>query len=192
MSTTHRRPIAAASAGLLAIAASALASSPAAGAAPVATTACSTSWGSLDKVGTGTAGARVTGARAGRTACYDRFVIDLASASTRLVGYRVGYRSTFRHIATGSAIPLRGGADLVVTVNAPAHTSTGRPSYVPANPREAANVSGYRTFRQVAYGGSFEGRTTFGVGTRARLPMRAFVIKDATTQRLVVDVAHTW
>ena len=33
------------------------------------------------------------------------------------------------------------------------------------------NVAGYRTFRQVAWAGSFEGQTTVGLGVRARLPV---------------------
>lgn len=63
----------------------------------------------------------------------------------------------------------------------------------PALSPELANVSGYRTFRQVAGAGSFEGQTTIGVGVRARLPFR--VRTGAETgggTRLVVDVAHTW
>jgi hypothetical protein len=50
------------------------------------------------------------------------------------------------------------------------------------------NVSGYRTFRQVAWAGSFEGQTNIGLGVRARLPFRVFTMPG----RLVVDVAHLW
>jgi hypothetical protein len=50
------------------------------------------------------------------------------------------------------------------------------------------NVAGYRTFRQVAWAGSFEGYTTVGLGVRARLPFRVFL----TGNHLVIDVAHTW
>ncbi len=54
------------------------------------------------------------------------------------------------------------------------------------------NVAGYPTFRQVAWAGSFEGQTTLGLGVRARLPFRVFTIQDATTSRLVIDVANHW
>jgi hypothetical protein len=55
------------------------------------------------------------------------------------------------------------------------------------------NVTGFTTFRQIATGGSFEGQTTFGLGVRARLPFRAFVLAGpGTGARLVIDVAHTW
>jgi len=57
-----------------------------------------------------------------------------------------------------------------------------------ANPAELVDVSGFQTFRQVAWAGSFEGTTTVGLGVRARLPFRVFSLSD----RIVVDVAHFW
>lgn len=55
------------------------------------------------------------------------------------------------------------------------------------------DVTGDDTLRQVAVAGSFEGRTTFGVGVRARLPMWVFVLDGpGTGSRLVIDVAHRW
>jgi hypothetical protein len=54
-------------------------------------------------------------------------------------------------------------------------------------------VAGFSTFRQVAYGGSYEGYTTIGLGVRARLPFRVFVLSGpGTGARLVIDVAHRW
>ena len=65
---------------------------------------------------------------------------------------------------------------------------------VPAkNTKELSNVSGYRTFRQVADAGSFEGQTTYGLGVRARLLFRVFTVAGpGTNTRLVVDVVHHW
>jgi hypothetical protein len=58
------------------------------------------------------------------------------------------------------------------------------------------DVSGWRTFRQVASAGSFEGWTTLALGVRAQLPMRVFVLEGAPYSdqgpRLVIDVAHRW
>ena len=69
----------------------------------------------------------------------------------------------------------------------------GRPTYRPANPNELVNVTGYSTFRQVASGGSFEGYTTIGLGVRARLPFRTFVLPGpGAGSRLVIDVGHRW
>jgi hypothetical protein len=93
---------------------------------------------------------------------------------------------------TGNAVPLRGGAFLQVVVGVSDHRATGRATYVPGNRRELANVSGFSTFRQVAWAGSFEGLTTTGLGVRARLPFRVFTLADGGTSRVVVDVAHRW
>jgi hypothetical protein len=45
----------------------------------------------------------------------------------------------------------------------------------------------------VAWGGSFEGYTTIGVGVRARRPFRVFGLPGPDTgSRLVIDIAHRW
>ena len=63
----------------------------------------------------------------------------------------------------------------------------------PVNVLTFPNVAGFSTFRQVAYGGSFERYTTIGLGIRARLPMRAFTLAGpGNGSRLVIDVAHHW
>ena len=67
------------------------------------------------------------------------------------------------------------------------------PSYQPADRFHAVNVTGFQTFRQVFYGGSFEGVTTAGLGVRARLPFRVFLLAGpGNGSRLVIDVAHRW
>lgn len=191
--SSSRRITTSALAAALAASGVGLAATTATAATPAATTAaCATGWGSLDKVNAGTGFARVSNVRSGRHACFDRLVIDLASVGSGTIGYRIGYRSSFTDIAKGDTIPLRGNADLVVSVHAPAYDAQGRATWTPANRKEVVNVTGYSTFRQVAYGGSFEGETLIGIGTRARLPMRAVVLKSGTTQRLVIDVAHSW
>ena len=85
-------------------------------------------------------------------------------------------------------MPLRGGAKLRIIAISPAYDQWGNPTYTFANRNELVNVTGYQTFRQVAWAGSFEGQTTVGLGVRARLPFRAFTLPN----RLVVDVAHSW
>ncbi len=55
-------------------------------------------------------------------------------------------------------------------------------------PLPGVNLSGYRTFQDAEFAGSFEGQSQFGLGVRARLPFRALQLDG----RLVVDVAHTW
>lgn len=154
---------------------------------------CGQAWGSLPKqLGNNSPGAdtHVIGARAGRHDCFDRLVVDLSGPST---GYRVEYVSQVTQDGSGNPVPLRGGAFLSVVVGGPAHDANGQPTYSPANPSEAVNVAGFTTFRQVAYAGSFEGLTTFGLGVRARLPFRVSVLSGpGSGSRVVVDVSHRW
>lgn len=137
---------------------------------------CSTPWGSLAK-SSGTnnlSQSLVVGLRTGKHDCYDRLVID----TTGTVGaWRVLYVDAIRGIATGDPIPTAGGAKIQITVFNPSRSPLSMPS-----------VAGFSTFRQVVNAGTFEGVSEFGLGVRARLPMRAFVVGN----RLVVDVAHHW
>lgn len=163
-------------------------------ATPAATAApepfCGIYWGSLDKVDANLSAAELVDVRAGRHACFDRLVLDFRGD---IDGYFVSYTSEVRHDGSGQLVPLRGGARLEVVATAPAHDSQYQPTYRPANHRELVNVTGWDTFRQVAWAGSFEGQTTIGLGVRARLPFRVFTLDGpGDGSRLVVDVAHRW
>ena len=161
--------------------------------APAAASAapyCGIRWGSLPETATATTSAQVEDLRAGRHDCYDRLVIDLDGAVT---GYSVSYVSRVEQLGSGQVVPLSGAADLQVLVEAAAHDDRGEATYSPRTPSRAVDVTGYRTFRQVAYAGSFEWQTLIGLGVRARLPMRAFVLDGpGDGSRLVIDVAHRW
>jgi hypothetical protein len=165
--------------------------------AAAATPYCGISWGSLAKssptganeitnVRSGANG--ITNVRTGRHACYDRIVIDGAAAGS------VRYVPAVLTQGKGDVVPVRGAAKIEIVVRANDYNiNTGAATYAPANPRELTNVTGYSTFRQVAWGGSFEGYTTIGLGVRARLPMRIFTLPGpGNTSRLVIDVAHHW
>lgn len=157
---------------------------------------CGITWGSLAKVHTDGDTEMVNGIRSGRHACFDRLVIDLGGQDVSFGSYDVRYVSQVHADGSGAAVPVRGGADLQVSVVAPAYDAAYDPTYLPANPREVVDVTGYDTFRQVAWAGSFEGRTTIALGVRARLPFRVFaldgVANSGDTPRLVIDVAHRW
>ncbi|MGH9186673.1 MAG: AMIN-like domain-containing (lipo)protein [Acidimicrobiales bacterium] len=152
---------------------------------------CGIRWGSLVKAVPDYTIGSFTNVRAGRHSCYDRLVLDVAGPVT---GYHVQYVSQVVQDGSGFTVPLRGGAYLEVIVHVPAYdAATGRSTYVPADLDELVNVSGFRTFRQVASAGSFEGQTAVGLGVRARLPFRVFVLAGPSTgSRVVVDVAHRW
>ncbi len=151
---------------------------------------CGLVWGSLAKTDSAMSQAKVTNVRTGQHYCFDRLVIDLNGP---VAGYTVRYVPQVTQDGSGLPVPLRGQAFLQVTVNAPAYDDNGNSTYSPANPNELTDVSGYQTFRQVAWAGSFEGYSSLGLGVRARLPFRVFTLTGPDTgSRLVVDVAHFW
>lgn len=151
---------------------------------------CGITWGSVADSHSTMSSAQITNARAGQQTCYDRLVIDLRG---QVRGYDVRYVGAVYTEGQGKHVPLSGAADLQVIVRAPAYNSSGTATYRPSSRTHAVDVSGYRTFRQVAYLGSFEGQTSFGLGVRARLPFRTFILDGpGTSSRLVIDVAHRW
>jgi hypothetical protein len=163
-------------------------------AGPAAAAYCGITWGSLAKSGTQDADFdTLRNVRAGQQPCFDRLVIDLARAP-EFTAYTVKY-GTAHQVGTGNAMPLT-GTDMQIVLRSPAYDSNGTPTFQPARPTEVVDVSGFRTFRQVAWGGSYEGSTTIGLGVRARLPFRVIVLDGApghpTGARVVIDVAHAW
>ncbi|MGW0316431.1 AMIN-like domain-containing (lipo)protein [Streptomyces flavidovirens] len=155
------------------------------------TTDCPTGWGSPAKTRSAATTESVTNIRTGGHACFDRMVVDVPGAGTSGLGYSVRYVSRLHQDGSGNYIPVSGGAVLEVRVMAPAYApATGKPTYpVRAGQRlKGVDLSGYRTFRDARFAGSFEGETQIGLGVRARLPFRVSVATD----RVVIDVAHNW
>ena len=146
---------------------------------------CGITWGSQAKSADPAHAGNLTNIRAGRHDCYDRLVFDATGPAD---GYWVSYVDVMHEDATGAVIPLRGGAKLSITVQAPSYDENFEQTYHYANRSELVNVTGYQTFRQVAFAGSWEGSTTVGLGVRARLPFRVLALPN----RIVVDVAHSW
>ncbi len=132
---------------------------------------CGISWGSMPKAHSSADTEKVNGVRAGRHACFDRLVVDLGGQDVSFGSYDIRYVPVVTEDGSGRAVPVRGAADLQVIVRAPAHDQSGNPTFVPADRREVVNVSGFSTFRQVAWAGSFEGSTTLasasGRGSRS-------------------------
>ncbi|WP_260478744.1 hypothetical protein [Kibdelosporangium aridum] len=123
--------------------------------------------------------------RSGRNECYDRMVLDFNS---RVDGFVVSYVDQVVEDPTGVPIPLRGGARLSVAAHGPAYNDNGQPTYTFQDRNELLDLTGYQTFRQLAWAGSFEAITTVGLGVRARLPFRVLTWDN----KVIVDVAHTW
>ena len=158
--------------------------------ASAATPYCGIRWGSLAKSAPAFSGAPLVNIRSGRHACFDRLVLDVAGKAR---GYDVRYVDAFHQDGSGTLVPARGGAKLRVVARVPAYDGAGRATYDPVNDREVVNVTGYTTFRQVVWLNSFEGQSTVGLGVRARLPFRVFLLDGpGGGSRMVVDVAHRW
>ena len=186
--TLRRRLLAAAAITTLAVSGAAVTAATASSATSTATSAsaapfCGITWGSLPKATSPALlwSGRVEGHRSGQHSCYDRVVFDIGRGAGTL-GYSVRYVSTVTSPGSGFPVAVTGGARLQVTINAPSMLAAS-----------TTNYPGWRTFRQLRSVGSFEGYTDYGLGVRARLPMRAFVLTDTDGgRRLVVDVAHAW
>ena len=154
---------------------------------------CGITWGSLPKVDQTFSSAGLVDVRTGRHDCYDRVVFDFNGPAT---GYIVQYADHVYSEGRGEQLDVAGGAQLDVVLLEPTHDiETGAQTLVGTDRSGAheANVTGYRTLRDVVDGGSFEGYTTFGVGVRARLPFRVFALAGpGSHSRIVLDVAHRW
>ena len=158
---------------------------------------CGITWGSLAKSAPAMTQAPLTGARVGRHDCFDRLVVDLAG--TPAPGYNVRYIDPpFRAEGSGAPLLVAGGAVIQISVHAPAYDANGN-STVPWSGTalvvrpDQFQAAGYRTFRDLVWGGTFEGYSSFGLGVRARLPFRVFQLDGPRGgTRLVIDVAHQW
>jgi hypothetical protein len=149
---------------------------------------CGITWGSQPKVVETYSTNPLTNIRTGRHDCYDRMVFDLRGGTA---GYRVQYVTNVYADGSGQLIPLSGGAKLQIVALAPAYDiNTGQTTYpgVVGKKLPGVKLSGYQTFHDAKYAGSFEGQTTVGLGVRARLPFRVLTLDN----RIVVDVAHNW
>jgi hypothetical protein len=189
MPTLHRRPA-------LLVAGLVLAGTLAGGAVPAGAAAapsCGFRWGSLPRTGGALQPAPLLSTRTGRHDCYDRLVFELRGGAD---GYRVNYAPEV--YTEGEGAPLSpvtaGGALLRVALLEPAYDpETGAVTYPHRVGDHVAAVAGYDTLRDVVFGGSFEGYSTFAVGVRARLPFRVVVLPGpGSHSRIVVDVAHRW
>jgi hypothetical protein len=147
---------------------------------------CGITWGSLDKSGGDLSTAGLLTTRTGQHDCYDRVVFEFDGTAA---GYRVNYGEAYTQ---GQGLPLSpytaGGALLNVVLLEPVV-----PTFPARTGDHVVNVVGYQTLRDMVFGGSFEGYTTFALGVRARLPYRVLVLAGpGSHSRIVIDVAHRW
>jgi hypothetical protein len=153
---------------------------------------CGITWGSGEKTTGPLSPAPLLTVETGRHECWDRVVFEFDGSAQ---GYSVRYASQV--LTDGEGVDLvpftAGGAHLWVTLRAPAYDADHGATFDAVAGGHVATVMRYDTLRDVVFGGSFEGYTTFAVGVRARLPFRAFLLAGpGTHSRIVVDVAHLW
>lgn len=183
--------------GALAVAALAVGVVPAMAGAASAGPYCGITWGSTAKSAPAFTGAPVTGVRVGRHDCFDRMVVDVAGRPA--AGYHVRYITPpYRAEGSGAPLLVAGGAVLQISAHAPAYDGNGN-STVPWGGTaivirpDQFEAGGFRTFRDLVWGGTYEGYSSFGLGVRARLPFRVMQLDGpGTGTRLVIDVAHQW
>ncbi|WCN84172.1 AMIN-like domain-containing (lipo)protein [Micromonospora sp. LH3U1] len=152
---------------------------------------CGITWGSAEKTAGSLSDAPLADVRTGRHDCYDRVVFEFAGP---VDGYAIGYGETWTE---GEGLALSpytaGGALLRVSLRAPSYDAAHQGTVPYAVGEHVANLLRYSTLRDVVFGGSFEGYSTFAVGVRARLPFRVLVLAGpGTHSRIVLDVAHQW
>jgi hypothetical protein len=160
-------------------------------AVPASAASCGVSWGSLPKDLPEMDRSALVDVRVGTHACWDRVVFDLDGPAA---GYHVEYVDAVTQDGSGAVVPVPGGARLHVRLHHPSYDDQGNSTLPGAGVGEpVAHVPGFPTLRSVLYTGSFEGDTTIGVGTRARLPFRVFLLDGpGDGARIVLDVAHRW
>jgi hypothetical protein len=164
---------------------------PALAAATTAAPYCGITWGTADKTAGTLSTAPLFSVETGRHECWDRVVFELNGTAK---GYSVRYSAQV--LTDGEGVDLvpytAGGAHLWVTLLAPAYDGNG-PTIDARDGDHLADVLRYDTLRDVVFGGSFEGYTTFAVGVRARLPFRVTLLSGpGTHSRIVLDIAHRW
>jgi hypothetical protein len=176
--------------GALAVLLGGSATATAGTAVPRAAASCAVTWGSLPEEAGALSTATLLEARTGQHECWDRVVFEFSAPAD---GYRVAYGDVVTEGQGQHLNPyVAGGAVIGVSLRAPVF-GEGQPTYPATTGQHVAKVLGYRTLRDVMFGGSFEGYTTFAVGVRATLPFRVFVLSGpGTHSRIVLDVAHSW
>ena len=151
------------------------------------------SWGTDPEQASAQSRDALYGVRVGRHDCFDRVVFDVNG--TAPVGYAVRYVPLVHADPSDKPLPVPGRAVLQIVVLAPesGFDDGGRPLAATGDYLyPARQLAGWSTLRAVRFGGFFEGRCTFAVGVRDRLPFRVFTVLDRTghTRGVVLDVAH--
>lgn len=141
---------------------------------------------------------RASGAIIGVTAeavdCADSVIIWIKPADAA-PGYTVEYVPEVVMDGSGLPVPLTSAAKLQVMVTTPAYEDDGTKitsTFEPADKDHVVETAGLAVVEQVAYAGSFEGQTTFGIGVSAERPFTVTTDRgDDGSTTLTVSIANS-
>lgn len=148
-------------------------------------------WTNLGPKGTGEAhapeNAEVVSVRVGQHACFDQITIEIATSAA--IGSHVEY--TANPAQDGSGFPpnppITGGAVLQASVFAPSeHLKQSSQPYEYA----PSYFAGWGALREVRYGVSFEGSTSFFIGVVSDNAFRMRSWDDNGTRKIIIQIAH--
>lgn len=123
-------------------------------------------------------GEGIVGISGGSLECFDSINI-LLNASDEGPYYDIGYVDVVTQPGSGDPVPVHGGAALQVVLGASAYDpDTGEQLLAFTAPENLLETTGFGAIQQVAFGGSFEGMTTFAVGVREELPFTVEINTD--------------
>jgi hypothetical protein len=127
----------------------------------------------------------ITNIKVGKHEGFDRLVVELSAPGA---GYYVRYVDEVHTDGKGDLVPLKGSAKLSIIIRAPNYDGNYNLTYQvkPGESLPNVDITGFNTFQDVKWAGSFEGQSTIGLGVKARAPFNVF--KLTNPGRIVVDV----
>ncbi|TSD95292.1 hypothetical protein FOS14_18185 [Skermania sp. ID1734] len=115
--------------------------------------------------------------------CFDTVTFQLDTSDP--VGYRAAYVPQVTQAGSGRVIPVDGGAEVQVSIKAPAADIAKFHNFT------FTAGDDYQSLRQIVFAGSFEGVTTFGIGTASQTPLAVESHKDSAGKtQVVLYLAH--
>ncbi len=134
-------------------------------------------WNTDTKIrGTGLVQGELFDVRPGQHECWDRIVFDINT--TEYVGFKIGYVPVVTRDGSGFEVPVAGSAALQLTINAWAPVLFDGYSY----------TADWGALREVKYAGSFEGVTTFAIGTNGARPFAVSHWLEGDTMHVIIDI----
>ncbi|MEO9010856.1 MAG: hypothetical protein ABI382_10780 [Nakamurella sp.] len=148
-------------------------------------------WDTAEKSAELSLGGAITGLSGGSVGCFDSVNIRLSPSGTH-PGYVVKYVDEVAQQGSGNPVPVAGGAALEVVLDSPTYDpATGEETFLMPDRENLLDVSTFFAIEQMAFGGSFEGMTTFAIGVSSELPFAVETsVASDDSRYLTISVAH--